>query len=97
MEGCGKIPARPYFTHLSVNDAKEYLTDVREIENPQLEVNGTLYVCKKCGSDNVGKTSFINPNTNEVRDEFHGENLAWCFNGDDETTLVDYEDYLKQS
>jgi len=97
MDGCGLRPARPYYTHQSIEDAKQALINTQDVENPQLEVNGTLYVCKECGTDNVGTTRFVNPNENEVLDHFHGTDLNWCFgNCKDETTLVDSIDYVEK-
>jgi hypothetical protein len=97
MEGCGKIPARPYFTHLSIADAHDYMKNIQGTKDAKLEVNGTLYVCKSCGTPNVGVTRFVNPNTNEVREDFHGTDLQWCFGHcTNETTLVDYLDYVSK-
>jgi len=95
MDGCGKIPVRPYFTHLNLYIAREYMKNINKIDKPELLVHGTLLVCKCCGSSNVGITKFVDPNTNEARDDFHGGELNWCFGPcTGETTLVDYIDYV---
>jgi len=94
MEGCGKIPARPYFTHLSIYDAREYLRTSEGVEKAELKVNGTLMVCKKCGSYHVAETKFVDPNTNVIREDDPPKQLAWCYQLCGCTTLVDSLDYV---
>jgi hypothetical protein len=51
-----------------------------------------LYVCAKCGSDNVQHAMWVNVNTNEVHDIFgswcHGDN-SWCEDCEEHTQLVE--------
>ena len=97
MDGCGKIPVRPFFTHLSIYDAKEHLRNVESVEEPELHINGELKVCGKCGSYHVFEAKFVNPNNKDVipLDE-KVKPVAWCMQLCRETTLVNHLDYVEK-
>lgn len=54
-------------------------------------------VCKKCGSENVLRMRWVNPNNNEVSSMTAGtEGLCeWCENCNEETRIIEDVDFVK--
>lgn len=50
-------------------------------------------VCQNCGSEEVARCKWVNVNTEEVYDADSGTSLEWCFKCNEQTEIIDEEDY----
>ena len=53
-------------------------------------------ICKRCGSEEVARLKWVNVNTDEIYDAYSGTELEWCFNCEDETTIIDCDERVRQ-
>ena len=57
-----------------------------------------VYVCEKCGSDDVNEKYWVNPNTNQILDSaVLSPYDQWCENCDNNTNIITLADYKQNN
>jgi len=60
-------------------------------------MNTTQQVCKNCGSNAVARCKWVNVNHNEIYDADSGTVLEWCMACEEETSIIDSDEYEPSS
>ncbi|MBE0662839.1 MAG: hypothetical protein IH597_10240 [Bacteroidales bacterium] len=53
-------------------------------------------VCSDCGSEEVARCKWVNVNTDHIYDADSGTVLEWCFNCNEQTTIVEKPGQLQK-